>query len=83
MKRTSPLASLMPLVTTALLMGSRSVRLFHEHVLVKEPNADVPTPWHHDQPYYCVDGDQNVSMWIALDAVPAGQPTLVRLREAP
>lgn len=53
------------------LMGSESVRFFHEHVLVKEPGAAERTPWHHDQPYYCVDGDQNVSMWIALDPVPA------------
>ncbi len=54
------------------LMGSSTVRFFHEHVLVKEPGAGERTPWHHDQPYYCVDGDQNVSMWIALDPVPAG-----------
>lgn len=54
----------------AALMGSETVRFFHEHVLVKEPGAVEPTPWHHDQPYYCVDGDQNVSMWIALDPVP-------------
>jgi len=54
------------------LMQSDTVRFFHEHVLVKEPGASEPTPWHHDQPYYCVDGDQNVSMWIALDPVPAG-----------
>jgi ectoine hydroxylase-related dioxygenase (phytanoyl-CoA dioxygenase family) len=53
------------------LMGSRTVRFFHEHVLVKEPGTVERTPWHHDQPYYCVDGDQNVSMWIALDPVPA------------
>ncbi len=53
------------------LMRSDSVRFFHEHVLVKEPGAQERTPWHHDQPYYCVDGDQNVSMWIALDPVPA------------
>lgn len=52
------------------LMGSHSVRLFHEHVLVKEASADVPTPWHQDQPYYCVDGDQTVSLWIPLDVVP-------------
>jgi ectoine hydroxylase-related dioxygenase (phytanoyl-CoA dioxygenase family) len=52
-----------------LLMGSRSVRLFHEHVLVKEPGADVPTPWHQDQPYYCVDGAQTCSLWIPLDPV--------------
>ena len=53
------------------LMRSDSVRFFHEHVLVKEPGTQERTPWHHDQPYYCIDGDQNVSMWIALDPVPA------------
>lgn len=52
------------------LMGSSTVRFFHDHVLVKEPGAVEPTPWHHDDPYYCVDGMQNVSMWIALDPVP-------------
>ena len=52
------------------LMGTKTVRLFHEHVLVKEPGADVPTPWHQDQPYYCVDGSQTVSLWIPLDSVP-------------
>jgi ectoine hydroxylase-related dioxygenase (phytanoyl-CoA dioxygenase family) len=36
--------------TAAQLMGARTVRLFHEHVLVKEPGTDMPTPWHHDQP---------------------------------
>ena len=56
--------------TAARLMGSEHARFFHEHVLVKEPGAAERTPWHHDQPYYCVDGDQNVSMWIGLDAVP-------------
>jgi len=54
----------------AALMGSRTVRLFHEHVLVKEPSADVATPWHHDQPYYCIDGKQTCSLWIPLDPVP-------------
>ena len=53
------------------LMGSTTVRFFHEHVLVKEPGATEPTPWHHDDPYYGIDGMQNVSMWIALDPVPA------------
>ena len=56
--------------TTAQLMGAQTVRLFHEHVLVKEPGTDMPTPWHHDQPYYSVDGEQNCSVWVALDAVP-------------
>lgn len=34
-----------------------------------EPSADVATPWHQDQPYYCVDGNQTVSLWIPLDTV--------------
>ncbi len=53
----------------AELTGSRHIRLFHEHVLVKEPGTDVVTPWHQDQPYYCVDGNQNCSMWLPLDPV--------------
>jgi ectoine hydroxylase-related dioxygenase (phytanoyl-CoA dioxygenase family) len=52
------------------LMGSRVARIFHEHLLVKEAGADIPTPWHHDSPYYCVDGQQSVSLWLPLDPVP-------------
>ena len=52
------------------LMRSTEVRLFHEHVLVKETSTAIPTPWHHDQPYYCVDGKQNCSLWLSLDTVP-------------
>ena len=51
------------------LMQSTSTRIFHEHVLVKEPGTDKITPWHHDQPYYCVDGEQTCSLWIPLDPV--------------
>lgn len=54
----------------AALMGSRKVNLFHEHVLVKEPGTEEPTPWHQDQPYYTVDGDHICSTWIPLDPVP-------------
>ena len=52
------------------LMGSRKVNLFHEHVLVKEPGTLERTPWHHDQPYWTVDGAQVCSLWIPLDPVP-------------
>jgi hypothetical protein len=57
--------------TARRLMDSTTARFFHEHVLVKEPGATEETPWHHDDPYYGIDGMQNVSMWIALDPVPA------------
>lgn len=50
-------------------MGSTTARLFHEHVLVKEPGTAEITPWHHDQPYYPIDGDHIVSLWTPLDPV--------------
>ncbi len=54
----------------AAAMESRTARVFHEHVLVKEAGTAEPTPWHHDQPYYCIDGDQCLSIWVPLDPVP-------------
>ncbi|WP_371223366.1 phytanoyl-CoA dioxygenase family protein [Roseovarius sp. 2305UL8-3] len=54
----------------AELMGSTSVRLFHEHVIVKTAKTGMPTPWHQDLPYYCIDATQTVSIWIPLDVVP-------------
>ncbi len=52
------------------LMGAGTVRLYHDHVLVKEPGTRQRTPWHQDQPYYNVDGRQNASMWFPVDPVP-------------
>lgn len=52
------------------LMDSETVQLFHEHVLVKEAATGVPTPWHQDMPYYCVEGPKTLSLWIPLDEVP-------------
>lgn len=53
----------------AALMQSKTATFFHEHTLVKPPGGSTVTPWHHDQPYYCVEGQQNVSFWIPLDPV--------------
>jgi ectoine hydroxylase-related dioxygenase (phytanoyl-CoA dioxygenase family) len=53
----------------AALMGSTTVRLYHDHMLTKEPGTRAPTPWHQDQPYYNVAGRQNVSFWIPVDPV--------------
>ena len=53
------------------LMGTRRPRFYHEHVLVKEPGGTASqTPWHQDDPYYGVDSDVNVSLWVPLDPVP-------------
>ncbi|HRD77211.1 MAG TPA: phytanoyl-CoA dioxygenase family protein, partial [Hyphomicrobiaceae bacterium] len=54
----------------AALMRSGTARFFHDHVLVKEPGNSMKTPWHQDQPYYLVEGEQSVSFWVPLDPVP-------------
>lgn len=54
----------------ARLMQSSTARIYHEHVLVKEPGTQEVTPWHHDLPYYGVDGEQLCSIWLPLDPVP-------------
>ena len=54
----------------AELTCSQTVRFFHDHLLVKEPRTAQRTPWHQDQPYYNVEGRQNVSVWIPVDPVP-------------
>lgn len=51
------------------LMQSTSARLYHDHMLTKEPGTRQPTPWHQDQPYYNIDGRQNISFWIPADPV--------------
>ena len=61
----SPMAEM-----AARLMQSETARIFHDHVLVKEPGNSVVTPWHQDQPYYLVEGQQTVSFWVPLDPVP-------------
>ena len=53
------------------LMHGGTVRLFHDHTLVKEPFTRQVTPWHQDQPYYNVDGFVNCSMWAPVDPVAA------------
>ena len=53
------------------LMRANTVRIYHEHVLIKEPGTQEITPWHHDLPYYGVEGTQLCSMWVPLDPVPA------------
>ena len=54
----------------ARITKSNAARIYHEHVLVKEPGTREPTPWHHDLPYYGVDGNQLCSIWLPLDPVP-------------
>jgi len=53
----------------ATFMRSDTAQLFHDHAFCKEEGTQKATPWHHDLPYYCVDGAQTVSIYVALDDV--------------
>lgn len=66
--RQSPIAP-----AAADLTGSRGIRLYNDHLLVKEPGTDAPTPWHQDGAYFRMQGSQMLSVWIGLD--PVGEAT--------
>ena len=48
------------------LMGSHTARLYFDHLLIKEPRTQAPTPWHQDVPYWPFKGWQIASAWVAL-----------------
>ena len=50
-------------------MGSRTVTFFYDQLFVKEPGTQIPTPWHHDLPFWPVEGSQICSIWMPLDPV--------------
>lgn len=48
-----------------------SLRLWHDHILIKQPGRGRPTEYHQDQPYWPhADSRHPVSAWIALCDVP-------------
>lgn len=53
----------------AEILGASRIDLYDEHLLIKEPGAPTPTYWHHDMPYFSIDGDDLASVWFSLDPV--------------
>ncbi|KAL3683065.1 hypothetical protein R1sor_001087 [Riccia sorocarpa] len=52
------------------LSRANEVRLFYDHLIVKEPGTKITTAWHNDHSYWPVRGNQVISVWLALDYVP-------------
>lgn len=50
----------------AVLMRSKTARLFFDHTFVRDPGADHQTPWHQDRTYWPFKGNQIASVWVAL-----------------
>ncbi len=53
----------------AELIGCDRIRVFHDHLISKPPEANGAVPWHQDYPYWPVSSPRAVSCWLALDDV--------------
>ena len=51
----------------ARVMVSTTAHFFYDHLLVKEPKTEEPTPWHQDLPYWPVKGQDIMSVWVPFD----------------
>jgi hypothetical protein len=51
------------------LLGTKGVRLYHDQALYKEPGGGI-TPWHVDEYYWPLSGEQTVTAWIPLQYTP-------------
>jgi ectoine hydroxylase-related dioxygenase (phytanoyl-CoA dioxygenase family) len=51
------------------LVGARSIRLWHDHALIKPARDGAETKWHQDFPYWPMNEPGALSCWIALDDV--------------
>ena len=52
-----------------VLGATERVTLFFDTLLVKEPGSQAVTPWHHDQPYWPIEGNQVCTIWTPFDPV--------------
>ena len=51
----------------AEIFDAARLDLYDEHLLIKEAGAPAPTYWHHDLPYFSIEGYQLASIWFSLD----------------
>ncbi|GAA2700170.1 phytanoyl-CoA dioxygenase family protein [Nonomuraea recticatena] len=59
------------LAETAERLAGIPLRIWHDHMLVKEPHNEAATEFHQDQPYWPHAGSRHaLSAWIALVDVP-------------
>ncbi len=64
----------------ATLMESSTARLYFDHLLVKEPKTEAPTPWHQDIPYWPFLGKQICSAWLSVSEVTVAESSLEFVR---
>jgi ectoine hydroxylase-related dioxygenase (phytanoyl-CoA dioxygenase family) len=61
-------------------MQCSSTRFYFDHLIVKQPNTNLATPWHQDVPYWPFLGKQICSIWLALTPTTLASSTLEFVR---
>ncbi len=52
------------------IMRSNGLLFYFDFMLVKEPGTSRKTPWHYDEAYWPIKGNQICNLWISLDHIP-------------
>ena len=52
------------------IMRSKTLIYYFDFMLVKEPGTSQKTPWHYDEAYWPVSGNQICNLWTAVDHIP-------------
>ena len=52
------------------IMRSKSLIFYFDFMLVKEPGTSAKTPWHYDEAYWPISGDQMCNLWMVVEPTP-------------
>ena len=52
------------------IMRSDGLLFYFDFMLVKEPGTGQATPWHYDEAYWPISGEQICNLWTAVDRIP-------------
>ena len=48
------------------VIGSRTIRMYHDYVFSKQPGCEKVVPWHTDGGGYALAGEMMPNLWVAL-----------------
>ena len=51
---------------TGKIIGSSTIRMYHDHLFIKPPNSRKIMRWHHDATAWPVTGEQVPNLWLSL-----------------
>ena len=58
------------------IVGSRTIRMYHDYVFSKQPGCGKVVPWHTDGGGYALAGEMMPNLWVALTPAHAGNGRL-------